>query len=205
MTTFDIPTSAEAEDRAETDIRDFLTLWVGLLADRKYAEALDLLSPEIPRGSGSVDSRKIPHWTPSLLEAVIANYGTPEPVLNPPMPQSYAVAPLDSELRGAFEANVSIDFDRSAISGLDRSPISPEAKRPQGNKKIGWLSTKLAQLGRSRSAAKSGKTPWLGGADFQLPLNFQRGNDLSDLSARMRFKPVTKTEMVLVLLDIHVL
>jgi hypothetical protein len=57
MTTFDIPMSAEAEDRAETDIRDFLTLWVGLLADRKYAEALDLLSPEIPRGSGSIPAR----------------------------------------------------------------------------------------------------------------------------------------------------
>ena len=131
MRTFAIPASVEDEKRAEQEIRLFLMFWTGLLADREYAAALDLLSPEIPQGSGSVDSRKVPHWTPPLLAAVIANYGTAEPVLDPPLPQTYAVAPLDSSLLDAFEANVSIDFDRSAISRLEQAAISAEEKQTQ--------------------------------------------------------------------------
>ena len=104
MRTFAIPASVEDEKGTEQEIRNFLRLWIGLLADRKYAEALDLLSREIPPGSGSVDSRKAPRWTPSLLEAVIANYGTCEPVVDPPMPQTYSVVPLDSSLLEAFES-----------------------------------------------------------------------------------------------------
>jgi hypothetical protein len=198
MRTFAIPATAEKEKRAEHELKDFVTHWVSLLADHKYAEALDLLSPEIPRGSGSVDSHQAPRWTPHLLEAVIANYGTPTAVEG--QPQSYAVVPLDASLRDAFDTNVSIDFDREAISNLNAESILPPEREPQ----MGLLSKTLSFLGKSRGVAKTRK-PWLGGAEFALPLNFERGNDISDLSVRMQFKPVSQSEMVLVLLDIHVL
>jgi hypothetical protein len=196
MKSFAIPDRVEDEKAREQEIREFLRQWVGLLADRKFSEALGHLSPEILPGSGSVDSRKAPLWTPALLAAVIANYGTPEPVEG--QPQSYAVVPLDSSLREPFDANVTIDFDRDAIAGLDRGMNLPEVK-PRS-----WLATRLRHLGWWRSTVNACKT-CVGGVDFALPINFARGNDLSDLSARMLFKPVGSGKFVLVLLDIHVL
>jgi hypothetical protein len=194
---FVIPSTAESEKRAEREIRDFVRQWVRLLADQKYAEALAALSAEIPSGSGSVDSRRAAQWTPKLLGAVIANYGTPEPIEG--QFQRYSVVPLDDSLSEAFDANLSIDFDREAIANLDAEQESSQDTKPQG-----WLSSKLSLLRKSPDVAKRRKN-WIGDAEFALPLNLERGNDLSDLSVRMRFKPFTKAEMVLVLLDIHVL
>jgi hypothetical protein len=57
---------------------------------------------------------------------------------------------------------------------------------------------------KNPDAAKRRKK-WIGDAEFAVPLNLERGNDLSDLSVRMRFKALTKAELVLVLLDLHVL
>jgi hypothetical protein len=196
--TFRIPTTIQDEKRAEHEIREFVTLWVGLLAEQKYSEALEPLSPEIPRGSGSVDSRESRRWTPQLLEAVIANYGTSEPVEG--QPQSYAVVPLDSSLREPFEASLSVDFNREVIATLSGGMESPQESKPT----TGWVSRILFLMRKNPSATKT-RGIWLGSAEFSLPLNLERGNDLSDLSVRMLFKPVTEAEMVLVLLDIHVL
>lgn len=198
MRTFAIPASVEDEGRAEREVRDFVRQWVGLLADQRYAEALDLISPEIPPGSGSVDARNAPTWTPQLLESVIGNYGTPEPVEG--QPQSYKVVPLDASLRSPFEENIYIDFDHEAIAKLHGGPPSDQDSEPRA----GWLRTKLSMFRRRRGPARP-RNHWLGGAEFALPLDFARGHDLSDLSARIRFKPVTQSEMVAVLLDIHVL
>jgi hypothetical protein len=63
--TFRIPETIQDEKAVEREIRKFVIGWVGLLAAQKYSEALEPLSPEIPRGSGSVDSRKSPHWNPT--------------------------------------------------------------------------------------------------------------------------------------------
>ena len=198
MKTFVIPSTVEDEKSAEREIRDFVRKWVGLLADQKYAEALAALSPDIPSGSGSVDSRRAAQWTPELLGTVIANYGTPEPVEG--QLQRYSVVPLDASLSDPFEANVFIDFDREAISNLDVALTPSQDTRSQRS----WLSSTLSLLRKGPDVAKRRKN-WIGSAEFALPLNLERGNDLSDLSVRMRFKPLTKAEMVLVLLDIHVL
>ena len=198
MKTFGIPATVQDEKRVEREIREFVTQWVGLLAEQKYSEALAPLSPEIPTGSGSVDSRKSPHWTPQLLKTVIANYGTPNPVDG--QPQSYVVVPLDASLRDAFEANLSVDFNREVIATLAVGIDSPLESRPT----TGWPSRLLSLMTKNPVATKTRNT-WVGSAEFALPLNLERGDDLSDLSARMFFKPITTTEMVLVLLDIHVL
>jgi len=198
MRTFLIPSTAEDEKVVMNEIKAFIEQWVGLLAERKYASAIELLSSEVPPGSGSVNSGKSPVWTPSLLEAVIANYGTPEPLpdLPPIQPKPFVVVPLDSALKEAFEANVDIEFDREAISKVKTVAIAPQQKSQ------GWLHFRLPWQRPSSTVARK---KWLGGAEFALPLNFERGNDLSDLSVRMRLKEVTTTEMALVLLDIHVL
>jgi hypothetical protein len=195
--TFRIPETIQDEEGVEREIRNFVTGWVGLLADQRYSEALEPLSPEVPRGSGSVDSRKSPHWTPQLLETVIANYGTPNPVEGQSRP--YAVVPLDIWLRDAFEANLSVDYNREVIATLDNGMDSPPEPKPTS----GWAS-RLLYIIRENPSAKT-RNVWVGSAEFALPLNLERGNDLSDLSVRMVFKPITKREMVLVLLDIHVL
>jgi hypothetical protein len=198
MKTFRIPTTIQEEKKAGHEIREFVTLWVGLLAEQKYTEALEPLSPEIPRGSGSVDSRESPRWTPQLLESVIANYGTPKPVEG--QPQSYVVVPLNSSLRDPFEANISVDFNREVVATLNDGIDSPMKSKPTTR----WLSRMLSVMRRNPGTTKT-RGLWIGTAEFSLPLNFERGNDLSDLSVRMLFKPLAKTEMVLVLLDIHVL
>lgn len=198
MKTFRIPETIQDEKRVEREIREFLAQWVGLLAEQKYSEALDPLSPEIPRGSGSVDSRKSSHWTPQLVEAVIANYGTPNPVDG--QPQSYAVVPLDISLRDVFEANLAVDFNREVIATLADGIDSPLESKPA----TGWPS-RLLYLMRKNPGARRTRNLWVGSAEFALPLNLERGNDLSDLSVRMVFKPITKGKMVFVLLDIHVL
>lgn len=197
MKTFRIPETIQDEEGVEREIKNFVTGWVGLLAEQRYSEALEPLSPEVPRGSGSVDSRKSRDWTPQLLEAVIANYGTPNPVEG--QPQSYAVVPLDISLRDVFEANLSVDFNREVIATLVNGMDSPPESKPT----TGWASRLLSFM-RKKSSARP-RNVWVGSAEFALPLNLERGNDLSDLSGRMVFKPITKREMVLVLLDVHVL
>jgi hypothetical protein len=161
--TFAIPIEAKDAPEIEQEVKDFVRQWVGLLAERKFEEALAQLSPEVPSGSGSVDARQSMQWTPSLLEAVITNYGTPEPWDGGP--QAYAVVPLDDALSVAFEERVSVSFYRAPMS----------------------------------------RNAWLGAVEFDLPLNYLRGNAVGDLSARLLFKPLGPAEMVLVLLDIHVL
>ena len=46
---------------------------------------------------------------------------------------------------------------------------------------------------------------YVGGAHVDLPLNFERGSEVSDLTARFYFRQVNRHEMALVLLDIHML
>jgi hypothetical protein len=196
MISFAIPANIEGEKRAEQEIRSFIKYWVGLLAEGRFAEALSLLSSEIPPGSGSIDSRRIAEWTPELLKSVIANYGLPNPVEG--QPQSYSVVQLDSALVDSFEANLFIDFDREAISDLHHGSTSAPATGNGGSvlRRLFHPRSKVAV--RSQSAK-------LGSAEFDLPLNFARGNDLGDLTVRMLFKPISTAEMALVLLDIHVL
>jgi hypothetical protein len=178
MKTFRIPIEAKDEPEIEREVRDFVEQWVRLLAEKRFDEALAQISPEVPPGSGSVDSRQSPLWTGSLLETVIANFGTAEPSYS--SPKVYAVVPLDTGLRAAFEERVSVSFHRARSS---------------------WRSARWRWVPRpfmSRSA-------WLGAVEFDLPLNYSGGNALSDLSARLLFKPIGTAEMVLVLADVHVL
>jgi hypothetical protein len=46
---------------------------------------------------------------------------------------------------------------------------------------------------------------YLGTVDVDLPLNYESGDWISDLTARFYLRKVSDTEMALVLLDIHVL
>ena len=114
MKTFAIPVGLQDEKRVAQEIRDFAREWVGLLADGECAEALALLSPEIPPQSGSVDASKEPQWRPALLEAVIANYGTP--VRDEGDHRTYSVVPLNNSLRDEFESRVVVSFDRGTRS-----------------------------------------------------------------------------------------
>lgn len=163
MKTFAIPVSVDEKKKWEQEVREFVREWIGLLANQKYSEALALLSPEVPQGSGSLNQRENPVWTPTLLEAVIANYGTPEPLEG--TSQIYAAVPLYDSLHDEFERRLLISL---------RS--NPETEKV-----------------------------WLGGADFDLPLNYARGNGLGDLTVRLLFKPLDARKMAVVLLDIHVL
>ena len=50
----------------DQEIIDLLEEWTELLAQEKYAEALDMLSPDPEQ-----------HWTPELLESDVYGYGCP--------------------------------------------------------------------------------------------------------------------------------
>ena len=163
MKTFIIPANEQDEKAVERQIKSFIRHWVGLLADEKYDDAIDLLLPEIPGASGSVSSSEATEWTPQLLEAIIANYGTPDAWDG--QDQIYKVVPIDDFLRKDFEARLNVEF------------------RP------------FETLGKS----------YLGGIHVDLPLNYEEGNAISDLTARFYLQRVSKDEMALALLDIHMM
>ncbi|MBW3635751.1 MAG: hypothetical protein KY445_04695 [Armatimonadetes bacterium] len=163
MKTFMIPADESSERSIERQIRSFIRHWVGLLASDKYEDAVDLILPEIPGASGSVNSSEATERTPELLKAVITNYGTPEPWEG--QDQTYKVVPIDDFLRKDFEAGLNIEF------------------RP------------FEMLGKN----------YLGGIHVDLPLNYEEGNAVGDLTARFYFQRVSKDEMALVLHDIHML
>jgi hypothetical protein len=163
MKTFAVPASEQDEKAIERQVRSFITHWVGLLSEQKYDDAVDALLPKIPGASGSVRSEETTEWTPELLEAVIANFGTPQPWEG--QDQIYRVVPLDDLLRHEFEARLDIDFRPFETSGEN----------------------------------------YLGGIHVDLPLNYSEGNTVSDLTARFFFQRVSKSEMALALLDIHMM
>ncbi len=117
MKTFVIPTNERDEKTVERQVRSFIRHWVSLLAQQKYDDAIDLLLPEIPGASGSVNSNEAAEWTPELLEAVVANYGLPEPWEG--RDQIYKVVPLDNFLRKDFESRLEVDFGSFETLGKD--------------------------------------------------------------------------------------
>ncbi len=116
MKTLAIPNTEYGEDAIDDrQIRDFVRYWIGLLAEQKYDEAIDLLLPEIPRASRSIRSNEAAEWTPELLEAVVANYGTPEPQEG--QDQLYKVVPMDDLLLEEFRSNLDVDLCPSGTLG----------------------------------------------------------------------------------------
>jgi hypothetical protein len=147
----------------EEEMRAQFRQWIELLAQQRYEEAVDWLSPEIPHGSGSTSQS---FWVPELLESVIANYGLDEPVEGEEW--RYTVAPLTDELRDIFEASMRVEFDMW-------DQVGPDGLR-------------LA-----------------GAAHVDLPLIYDDGPGMSDLTAQFMFKHLSDGSKAIVLLDIHVL
>lgn len=144
-------------------MRLYLREWVELLSERRFCEAVEWLSPEIPDSSGSTSKRV---WTPELLESVISNYGLDEPFEGDDW--RYSVAPLTDELEAAFRKSLKVDFDMWESIGADGLRLA-------------------------------------GAAHVDLPLVYEAGAGMSDLTARFMFKHLEGGQRALVLLDIHVL
>ena len=98
----------------EHEMRLHLREWVELLSQRRFYEAVEWLSPEIPDSSGST-SKSV--WTPELLEAVISNYGLDESFEGDDW--RYSVAPLTEELEATFQKSLTVDFDMWERIGAD--------------------------------------------------------------------------------------
>jgi hypothetical protein len=94
---------------SDEEIKQLVRDWVGLLAEEKYAQAVDMISAEVPEGSGSVDSRQVAAWTPELLQNVISNYGIPEPWEG--QEQVYRVVPIAAAFEQLFEDLLKVDRD----------------------------------------------------------------------------------------------
>jgi hypothetical protein len=148
---------------SDEELKHIVRRWVEALARLQYAEAVAMTWPVVLEQNGSVSRKKQKVWTPRLLEAVVNNYGVPEPLEGET--HKYAVAPLDARVREAFEAHLRVD----------REPFS--------------------EFGQH----------YLGAIHVDLPLVYPTGAELSDLTARLFLRPVSKDAMVLVLLDIHVM
>jgi hypothetical protein len=146
-------------EQVRTDLLD----WLNMLAEGRYADAVDFLSPEIPDGSGSTDETR---WTPALLESVIANYGLDEPMEGEDW--RYRVAPLTNELLPMFIDDLDIDLEMWESSMADGSRLA-------------------------------------GAIHADMPLVYEDGPAMSDLTARFTFKHFPDGRMALVLLDIHVM
>lgn len=110
----------------DEELKALVREWVGLLGEEDYHAAFDLLSPEVPPGSGSLGSQ-VPQWTPSLLEAVIHNGGFAEP-LEGMGEWTCRVVPLrelePQSVREEFEAYLRVDrlpfrdMGRSYLGGI---------------------------------------------------------------------------------------
>jgi hypothetical protein len=97
-------------DATDEEIKNVVREWVALLAEQKYAEALEMLSPEVLSGNGSIDKRDAEWWTPELIEVVIGNYGLPEPIEGEE--HKYEVVPVvipdDDSMQEAFENKLQV-------------------------------------------------------------------------------------------------
>jgi hypothetical protein len=94
-------------DTSDEDLKTVIRLWVASLAEEKFDQALELISPAVPPGGGSLDHKDVPEWTEQVLEAVINNYGLSEPLEG--LDHKYTVAPLDADMRKAFEEQLHVD------------------------------------------------------------------------------------------------
>jgi hypothetical protein len=94
-------------DASDEDLKEIIRLWVASLAEGKFYQALELISPAVPPGGGSLDHKEVPEWTEQVLEAVISNYGLTEPLEG--LDYKYTVAPLDADMRKAFEERLHVD------------------------------------------------------------------------------------------------
>ena len=92
---------------SDEEIKQLVRDWVWLLAEENYIQAVELISPEIPEGSGSVNSRQATQWSPELLRKVINNYGIPEPWEG--QEQVYCVVPVTPSIQGVFEDFLTVD------------------------------------------------------------------------------------------------
>src|SRR5262245_21283425 len=90
-----IPISA-----SDNEIKQVVRDWLAVLADENYDLAVEMMAPEIPEGSGSVNTKQFASWTPELLRDVINNYGIPEPIKG--QEQVYKVVPIDPSFREIF-------------------------------------------------------------------------------------------------------
>lgn len=150
-------------DVSAEQVRTDLLGWLDMLAQGRYADAVDFLSPAIPDESGSTKETR---WTPELLESVIANYGLVEPMEGEDW--RYRVAPLTNELLPLFSDQLDIDLEMWERSTADGSRLA-------------------------------------GAIHADLPLVYEDGPAMSDLTARFMFKRFPDGRMALVLLDIHVM
>jgi hypothetical protein len=94
-------------DTSDEDLKKLIRLWVASLAEGQFDQAMDLISPTVPPGGGTLDHREVPEWTERVLEAVINNFGLSEPLER--WDYKYAVAPLDAGMREAFEEQLQVD------------------------------------------------------------------------------------------------
>jgi hypothetical protein len=92
---------------SDEDLKKVIRLWVASLAEEKFDQALELISPAVPPGGGSLDHQEVPAWTEQVLEAVINNYGLSEPLEG--LDYKHTVAPLDADMREAFEEQLHVD------------------------------------------------------------------------------------------------
>lgn len=92
---------------SDEDLKKVIRLWVASLAEEKFDQALELISPTVPPGSGSLDHKDVPEWTAQVLEAVINNYGLLEPIQG--LDYKYRVASLDADMRKTFEEQLLVD------------------------------------------------------------------------------------------------
>ena len=152
-------------EATDEEIKDFVRAWVALLAEGRYADALEMILPEVLSGGGSVDKQDAEQWTPELIEAVISNYGLPEPIEGEE--HKYKVVPVvipdDDSMQEAFENKLQIYRQEFTNDGRE----------------------------------------YVGSVRVDLPLAYEDGDALSDLTAQFFFLS-TDDGIVLALLDIHV-
>jgi len=94
-----------------------MTEWVELLGRDRFEDALAAIITEIPSASGMAEAVGARAWTPDILRQVIASRGVRHTDVEPG--RRYRVAPLDTALRSAVDARLTIVLGRDHRDDAD--------------------------------------------------------------------------------------
>lgn len=162
-------------DANEEEVKDFVIAWNELLAQEKYAEALDFILYD---NTQEIDG-KIWVWTPKKLEAAVFTYGMPW-FSKEEIEKQYGAGSADYRVTSLLQ--VSRDQLEISIEYFEQT-ITPEKAKLWGISKLDYENI-------------------IGEILFDgVPLN----GDRSDLTALFWIKRVNEKEMTLVFRDLHVM
>jgi hypothetical protein len=92
---------------SDEEIREVARYWVDLLGHGRFAEAAEMLLPELIANNGSVSEKEHSHWTAQLIEEVLHYGGNPFPYDG--QVDFYKVVPVEDALRADFESRMTVE------------------------------------------------------------------------------------------------